>query len=74
MGDDDFMTHKDCFRVPRTDAVERWQQQHRHEHVYKGAIGGGWTWSFTPTSIGVVVKAHCATCDNTTDFSDYGSW
>jgi hypothetical protein len=39
---------------------------------YGGAIGGDTTYSFTPTSLGVVVKAHC--WGHELDLTDYKSW
>lgn len=38
-----------------------------------GAIGGEFTFSFTPTSIGIVVKVHHANGDEL-DLSDYHRW
>jgi hypothetical protein len=40
---------------------------------YQGAIGGNWTYCFTPTSIGTVFKVECA-CGERVDLSDYNSW
>lgn len=39
---------------------------------YGGAIGGTVTLSFTPTSIGTVIKVTC--WGETLDITDYGSW
>lgn len=38
-----------------------------------GAIGGRWTWSFTPTSIGLIVKIKCA-CGAEEDLTDCSDW
>ena len=39
---------------------------------YSGAIGGGLTYSFTPTSIGVIVKV--SYLDYELDVTDYDEW
>lgn len=41
-------------------------------YPYEGAIGGGLTYSFTPTSLGVIVKAKYG--EFTLDLTDYDSW
>jgi len=41
---------------------------------YTGAIGGGLTYSFTMTSLGMVTKVHYALTDETLDVSDYENW
>jgi hypothetical protein len=41
---------------------------------YGGAIGGGFTFSFTPTSIGVVVKVHNVMTDDVLDLTDWELW
>lgn len=38
------------------------------------AIGGAITYSFTPTSLGTVVKVHNAVTNEEIDLSDYESW
>lgn len=40
----------------------------------QGAIGGRLTYSFTPTSLGVVAKVQCACGQGDIDLSDYESW
>jgi hypothetical protein len=44
------------------------------QHPYTGAIGGSLTYSFTHTSIGLVVKVHHALTGETLDVTDYASW
>ena len=43
---------------------------------YTGAIGGGITYSFTPTSLGTVVKVtwNDGTINETIDVTDYDMW
>ena len=38
-----------------------------------GAIGGRFTYSFTPTSLGVVIKVKCA-CEQEIDVTFYEDW
>jgi hypothetical protein len=47
--------------------------KHKCALRYHGAIGGALTYSFTPTSLGVVIKAKCA-CGKEVDVSDYEGW
>lgn len=41
---------------------------------YHGAIGGCFTFSFTPTSIGTIIRIECASCKGKIDLSDYEDW
>lgn len=50
------------------DSIYEWQKQHDvEEHGnksgYHGAIGGGFSYRFVPTSIGVVGQCLCGTCE-----------
>lgn len=58
--------------------VDEWYTNHQQTgncnlHNYSGAIGGALTTSFTPTSLGTVVKVKCA-CGGEVDVSDYQEW
>lgn len=44
-----------------------------HEPYY-GAIGGGLTYSFTPTALGTVVKVKEAITGEEIDLTDYDEW
>lgn len=69
------------------EAVAAWKKKHDEEkHAetmmsgcdgekfrYAGAIGGAYTWCFTGTSIGEVVRVECA-CGDSIDVSDYNLW
>jgi hypothetical protein len=46
---------------------------HKCPMRYHGAIGGALTYSFAPTTLGVVVKVTCA-CGAEVDVSDYEGW
>jgi len=41
---------------------------------YSGAAGGQYTYSFTPTSLGIVCRAHDAVTGTAVDLTDYESW
>lgn len=69
----------------QTEACNKWQEEHdktkhmnsegaKHSGVrYSGAIGGAYTWSFTPTSLGTVVTIKCS-CGEKIDVTDYDDW
>lgn len=42
-------------------------------YVTLGRLGGAYTYSFTPTSIGLVFKVVCS-CGEKLDLTDYDSW
>ena len=51
-------------------AVEDWQREHikvRHGHHTSGAIGGQFTYTFSPTSIGVFGTCTCSICQRKID-------
>ena len=39
-----------------------------------GSCGGAYTYSFTPTSIGLVIKVKNGITNNTIDLTDYDNW
>jgi hypothetical protein len=41
---------------------------------YSGAIGGRYTYSFTPTSLGVITKVTDSLDKDEVDLTDYLSW
>lgn len=43
-------------------------------YPYGGAIGGSLTYSFTPTSLGVVVKVTNSHTKESIDLTEYGDW
>ncbi len=53
--------------------LRRWRADHQCTIENTGAIGGGETVSFTPTSLGMITKASCA-CGESIDLTDYESW
>ena len=54
--------------------AEEFEKNHRHKDVYKGAIGGHITYSFTPTSLGDAKMIKCGTCGEEKNITDYNCW
>ncbi len=50
------------------------EKKHAHKGKNVGAIGGKFTYEFTPTSLGIVVIVRCNICKEKTDVTDYESW
>jgi len=46
----------------------------KHKRVYTGASGGRYTWSFTPTSLGVALVVTDEVTKQEIDLTDYESW
>ena len=71
--DDAIAAAHNGFSIPQEeyDKAIAWRQQHEHnqhgapkgEYAYHGAIGGGYTFSFHPTSIGVFTICTCENCN-----------
>ena len=59
---------KSAERIPHAIMASDWEAG----FPYQGAIGGGVTYEFTPTSVGIIVKARAY--DQTLDLTDYDSW
>ena len=43
------------------------------DEIYVGAIGGATTYSFTPTSMGMIVEVSCA-CGAKKNVTDFDEW
>lgn len=58
--------------------IKKWKEQHLHENHenrgYGAAIGGMWSYSFTPTGLGNILRVKCNACGKKLDVTDYGSW
>jgi hypothetical protein len=54
--------------------VRKKQGLSEDEPIYYGSIGGAVTFSFTPTSLGVIVKVRNSVTNNEIDLTDYHSW
>jgi len=55
--------------------LTEWAEKHNKECPVKnsGTIGGRITYTFTPTSLGMIVKVKCA-CGENTDLTNYEDW
>lgn len=57
------------------EEVERARAFHtKCRKKYAGAIGGAFTYSFTPTSIGVIVSVECGVCKEKLVLTDFNDW
>jgi hypothetical protein len=78
MGDEKY-TMVDMFALTQgeLDKAEAWIKEHEQSHIVHrdsgSAIGGAYTWCFTPTSIGTVCNVKC-TCGQKIDCTDYDLW
>lgn len=60
--------------------LDAWQKEKLGEWVSirrrrnTGAIGGQFTYSFTPTNLGTVVKVECGITKEQLDLTDYDAW
>ena len=58
------------------DKLKEWQKEHKEVCTlpkYRGAIGGGSNFVFSPNSLGYGVSYNCD-CGATIDLTDYESW
>lgn len=61
---------KEQYPEPEEHMVWCWEEG----FPYTGAIGGQFTFSFTPTSIGVIVVVKDALTGEKIDLTDYSEW
>jgi len=58
-------------------AAKAWIEKHREEHKMGpfdcGAIGGRWTYKFTPTGLGPIIIVQCI-CGEEENVTDFDSW
>ncbi len=50
------------------------KQDAKTRRAYKGAIGGEYTFSFSPTGIGTAVRVENSITKEVIDVTDYDSW
>ncbi len=55
------------------EKMDRWVANHNCKYKYLGAIGGRFTYCFTPTGLGVITKVKCA-CGAELDVTPYEDW
>lgn len=66
------LSKEQCLKI--TEWIEKHDAEaHGGLNRNVGAIGGAYTYEFTPTSLGTVSKVRCS-CNVTLDVSDYDSW
>lgn len=53
--------------------ITEWQEEHECSVTNEGAIGGQYTYMFTPTSMGEVLQVECA-CGSKIDVTEYDLW
>jgi hypothetical protein len=59
----------------QVEKYDKWlkKKNKKNGEVYVGAIGGAYTFCFTPTGVGVIEKVQCA--DGTElDLTDFSTW
>lgn len=60
--------------------ISKWMEtqdaaaKHGKEHPYYGCSGGGYTYHFTPTTLGLVVKVTNNLTKEEIDVTDYHNW
>jgi len=61
--------------VEEVKKMEEWKKDHllSCSIKYFGAVGGRFTYSFTPTSLGMICNISCA-CGEVFDATDYDEW
>lgn len=57
------------------EAINLWiKEQNCKVENHGGAIGGRYTYMYTPTSLGCIIKVRDNVTHEEKDFTDYGSW
>ena len=64
------------YRLTKTEYARylKFCENHSHEEVNRGAIGGGTVVSFMGTGLGNVVHCTCTLCSQTADITDFDCW
>ena len=66
------------FKLTKYELKEskKWIKKHSKDHVIQdtAAIGGRWSYIFTPTSIGDFVSIKCNACNESKQISDLSSF
>lgn len=56
------------------EKLNAWIGAKASKKAYTGACGGRYTYSFTPTSLGLVAKVYDEIDKDTIDLTEYGDW
>lgn len=64
------------FRIPndKLEQVEKWMKEISSKYENIGSNGGLFTYSFTPTNLGIVIKIQENVNNQFLDITDYESW
>lgn len=65
------------FRFDEKELRSNYEFQLIHTNCFtegQGAIGGGFSFTFTPTSIGTVSHIKCNGCGEVDDITNYDNW
>lgn len=62
------------FKLTKDQITKFIEWSSKHEDAYGGAIGGRYTFSFTPTSLGLVTKVKDDISGEEIDLTDYNMW
>ena len=65
--------NKYCCKLSKLEyeRYKKFQENHRHKDINKGAIGGHISMTFTFTSIGEAKTCHCGVCGQEANITDY---
>ncbi len=66
------MSKQFCLNDKQLEQIKAWAS--KHEKVYTGAIGGRYTYTFTPTSVGMIVNVIDCVTKEKLDISNYEDW
>lgn len=58
----------------QSEEVNNWLEKHECKQIDAGAIGGAFSYIFTPTGLGVIEKIRCNICLEILDVSEYDEW
>ena len=55
-------------------SLEKGTELEHSDEAYYGAVGGGYTYSFTPTSLGCITKVENNITKEEIDLTEYDQW
>ncbi len=58
----------------QTEKALEWQRELAKDNANEGAIGGRFTYSITPTGLGLIIKLVDAVTKQELDLTDFDSW
>ena len=61
--------------VVESNKANEWKKTHKVDcEEQHSAIGGRWTYCFTPTGLGPIVQIKCNICNDQLNVTDFGGW